>query len=198
MDELEPQKIQSNKLKVLLALFDFIPKCAPLIIVIYGIFLLNKIPSDDWLELFKKIEFIKVGGNEIHLYKQDQALQNADLNYRIVKIEEVLFKNSSTKISNGNSNYTVLVFHKEDNYTMGKNVVKNLTDKGYKSSSSETDFSEITKPEIGKIRILYTEKGKSILNEIKSLIINSNPNLESKIDFAQVELRRGDVQVLIF
>lgn len=103
-----------------------------------------------------------------------------------------------------NSKYSVLVFHQNstDSQENSEAIMNSISNAGYQSSNTETDFSELKKiePKPGTVHITYGEKGKEILGDIKTIISKSplKGHLEIKPNDRAIELRRGDIQILVF
>jgi hypothetical protein len=99
-----------------------------------------------------------------------------------------------------NSEYTVLVFHRKSSRETAQEITKRLLSEGFQSSNTETDFTELREiqPEDNKIFLTFTRKGQEILSDIEEKIQKLSPGIQILRNPRPIDLRRGDVQVLVF
>jgi DNA repair exonuclease SbcCD ATPase subunit len=97
------------------------------------------------------------------------------------------------------SKYTVLVFYRRQQQFKLKNIESALLSIGYQASRIPTDFSELSKTHPrGTTYITYTERGKEIINDIKTELKSLNIEGSLVIPLKAIKLRRGDIQILLF
>ena len=99
-----------------------------------------------------------------------------------------------------NGAYTALVFHDASSRDDAAKVTQMLLAAGYTSSDTETDFSELQKvqPKDGTVFITYTKHGAKAVDEVKRRILALGVTQEVKVNPRAIELKRGDLQVLVF
>ena len=100
-----------------------------------------------------------------------------------------------------NSKYSVLVFNKQEQEQeqAAQNISKALLEAGYKSSATPTDLKESKRQlESNESWVIYTERGKEILSEVKQVLSKSANNIRFVYEPNPSKLRRGDIQVLLF
>ncbi|WP_028857480.1 hypothetical protein [Psychrilyobacter atlanticus] len=108
---------------------------------------------------------------------------------------------SKQKILNfeANSEYTVLVFYTLSQKVIANDLKESLLSEGYRSSSTATDFSELSKVySSGTISINYTNRGTNVVEKIEEMLTKKGLSGSFKIQKSITPLRRGDVQILIF
>lgn len=99
-----------------------------------------------------------------------------------------------------NSRYTVLVFNSSKGRATAEKITDALLNAGYKSSRTETDFAELgdTYP-AGTVYMTHAAAADAVYPEIVKLItplLGSGADLKVQKD--PTDLRRGDVQILVF
>lgn len=98
-----------------------------------------------------------------------------------------------------NSPYSVLVFNKANQDTVGAQISNALLLAGFKSSSTQTTLAEALQQfPPNTARVLYTKRGQQKLAEIKDLLAKTTSNITYSYREDVVELRRGDIQILLF
>lgn len=101
---------------------------------------------------------------------------------------------------NANAQYTALVFHRRESRASGVAVTMALLNAGFVSSDTETDFTELQKvqPTPGVIFITYNATGEQVLSDVKSRIEKLGLQVEVRTNPRPIDLRRGDLQILVF
>lgn len=99
-----------------------------------------------------------------------------------------------------NSQYTVLVFNSSTSRRTAEKITEALLNAGYKSSRTETDFAELGQAHpAGTVYMTHDAAAESVYPEVARLI---RPMLKKDADLTvrkdSIDLRRGDVQVLVF
>ena len=98
-----------------------------------------------------------------------------------------------------NQSYSVLVFHKMTQEENAKKATEALRVVGFKSSQTQTSLKEAREQKsAGTAWIIWTENAKSKLDEIVDLLKKTLPNIKIDVRDDPYQLRRGDVQVLMF
>jgi Skp family chaperone for outer membrane proteins len=98
-----------------------------------------------------------------------------------------------------NSKYSVLVFYKSQQQIVAKTIEKVLLSEGYNSSSTATDLKESKKQFVPRhVWVIYTEKGMSKLADIETILNKLNLGLTLHVEPQVVQLRQGDIQILVF
>lgn len=127
-----------------------------------------------------------------------EKLQNR-LGAQIVSEEARKERALEQSIFERNSRYKVLVFHGSPSRSQAQQITTTLLNAGYSSSSTETDFSElgITHPE-GTVYITHNTDGESIYQAVAKLIDALGLDITLEVQPTTTNLRRGEVQVLVF
>jgi hypothetical protein len=94
----------------------------------------------------------------------------------------------------------VLVFHRATSRERAATITGELLAQGFQSSDTETNFSELqkVKPEENVVFLTYTSKGEEILSDLEKEIAGLTPGVEVRRNPRPINLRRGDVQILVF
>lgn len=210
------------------AVLEFVSKCFyPAILVSVLVLFWPSLSQIDFKKLAERIQSAKFGDYELTLGQaQDVGAAIAPLNGKVVALETALAivqadlkrvqeggtsakpsdeqlkaRAVADKQSKANASYTILVFHSEKSRNAAAKITDVFLKSGYKSSDTETDFSELqkVKPEPKVIFITYTPKGEEILPFVEEdirksvasdIVVRRNPRA--------INLRRGDLQVLVF
>lgn len=181
----------------------------------------------DWPVLFGRLHSAKVGDYEFNFDQAEKVgAETAPLNRKIAELELAVsgLRNEIGILSNktgivpsvsttqakelvemeqnfkANAQYTALVFHRRESRTSGESVTKALLNAGFVSSDTETDFSELQKiqPIPGVIFITYNAAGGQVLSDVKSRIEKLGLHVKVKTNPRPIDLRRGDLQILVF
>ena len=220
-------KGDTSSLELTKAALVFVSKCFyPAILVSVLVLIWPKLAEVDVRRLIDRVQSAKAGDYEFTFSQaQDVGAEIAPLNGKVVELEKALaiiqvdlkrVQESDKSVkpteeqlkarvvvekkSKANSDYTVLVFHRANSRTAANKVTKAFLTSGYKSSDTETDFSEMQKikPEPNTIFITYTQKGEDIVPDLEKSIKAQVPGIEVRRNPRSINLRRGDVQVLAF
>lgn len=216
-----------SRTELIKAFLEFISKSFyPGILIAVIILLQPAFEKIDFTTLIDRLQSAKAGEYEF-TFKQaeDVGAETAPLNNKVAELDRLIstlqsdigllqksvvtaqLSESELKIREAqenqfqtNSKYTALVFHRRESRDKGQRVVDALLDAGFKSSDTETNFSELrkVKPMPGVIFVTYNLAGEVLLPEIKKLLGSLFQDTEIKINPRAIELRRGDVQVLVF
>jgi len=210
-----------------MALLEFTSKCLyPGIVIALIVLLQPTLAQIDLKALVERLQSAKAGDYEFTFSQaQDVGAETAPLNSKVAELERTLATLQSDVVLlqkkavpaqvneagrkarevaerqlQANSKYTVLVFHRRESRTSGQAVTNALLKAGFQSSDTETNFSELQKvqPTPGVIFITYNSTGESILPDIKKLLDGLGLAAEVKLNPRAIDLRRGDVQVLVF
>lgn len=214
-------------LEVVRLILEFVAKAFyPAIIIALLYLIWPKISSIDFNSLLGNLQSAKVGEVELTFAQaQDIGAEIAPLNSKIAELERKLNvaqtnllqlqkvaklpKQSSREIQalvakeqalQANASYTVLVFHRADSKDRAASLTQSLLADGYQSSDTETNFSELKslKPEDNVIYLTYTSEGKKLLPALQDRIAALEPKAEVQVSPQASDLKRGDVQILVF
>lgn len=218
---------EDSRLELIRVVLDFIAKCFyPGIVIAVLVLLHPMLQQVDLPALFGRLHSAKVGDYEFNFDQAEKVgAETAPLNRKIAELEfavsglrnEVGILSNKTGITpinatqakelaaqehnfKANAQYTALVFHRRESRTTGESVTKALLSAGFVSSDTETDFSELQKiqPTPGVIFITYNAAGGQVLSDVKSLIEKLELHVEVKTNPRPIDLRRGDLQILVF
>lgn len=226
-DEMSTAARQSSSLEMMKIILEFLSKCiypAILVAVLYVIW--PAFSGVDLKSLIGRMQSAKAGGYEFTFGQaQDVGAEIAPLNGKIAELERSLLIVTSEirklqDVSNvakptaqetkerqekdrqlkANSEYTLLVFHRKTSSDKANAVTSALLDQGFKSSDTETDFSELQKvtPEENVVFLTYTHRGLEVLPDVERVIANVAPGAQVRRNPRPINLRRGDIQVLVF
>lgn len=210
--------MNSEILKIIL---DFIAKLFyPILVGIVILILYPKIQDIDLKVLVNRLHSAKIVGYEFNFSEAEKVgAETAPLNGKIAELKlEIDAIKSSLEANKGstlpqtseiqkkfkefksNSPYTTLVFHNALSRQAAEKITHMLLGIGYTASDTETDFTELQKvqPKEGTVFITYTKSGEQIIEEIKSKITSLGVVKEVNINPRSIELKRGDVQILVF
>lgn len=220
-------KLKGQKIELIRMILDFISKCFyPGIVIALIVFLLPKLNQVDMKALFSRLKSAKAGGYELTFSQaQDVGAETAPIDRKISELERTISflksdigalqnKTGSVQISDAdkkkreaierqyqaNSKYTILVFHRRESRKAGKTVTDMLLKAGFVSSDTETDFSELQEiqPTPGIIYLTYNSAGKQVLSDVKNRIEKLGLAAKAKTSPRPIDLRRGDLQILVF
>lgn len=192
----------------------------PILIGIVIIILYPKIQDIDLKSLTNRLHSAKAGNYEFTFGEAVKAgAEKAPLNQKVAELElEISAIKSSLKVPGANASphtsviqqkikdfkanspYTTLVFHNASSRQPAAKITQMLLGAGYAASDTETDFTELQKvqPKEGTVFITYTKSGEQILEELKSKIASLGVAKEVNINPRPIELKSGDIQVLVF
>lgn len=216
-------KVNTDLVKTIL---EFISRCFyPAIVVVILILITPALGQVDFKELFGRLQSAKAGGYEFTFGQaQDVGAETADLNNKIADLERTVAamrsdlqafqqkvgptpaidaaqkqRAAEEKQFQENSKFTVLVFHGPDSRPLSSKITAALLKAGYKASSTETDFSELRKTHApGTVYVTHSVAGEPILPQLRSLLISFDLGGDLKIQQTSTDLRRGEVQILVF
>ena len=188
------------------------------VLVVFGSMLLG-------LSVWTSFEFsVDSEGKVTARYDQDLGAKAADLNG---KVEQLRFKvdelaqdisdlkraTPSAKISpevtserearrrafEQNAAYSVLVFHKSEQQETASALADALLSAGFKSSATPTQLKEAVKQlNPNEAWVIYSSRGKEKLSDVKRILMAVAPNVHYIDEPQPSNLRRGDIQVLLF
>ncbi len=177
------------------------------------------------LSVWTSFEFsVDPEGKVTARYTQDLGAKAADFN---AKVEQLRLKigeltqdisalksvNPSAKISPEvayeretrrqifaqNSNYSVLVFYKSEQQVKGSALADVLLAAGFRSSATPTDLKEAIKQfKPNQAWVIYTPQGKEKLSDVEKILMASVPGMQIIVEPKPSDLRRGDIQILLF
>lgn len=211
-------------IEVFKAILDFVSKCFyPAIVVAVIILLQPALSRIDLQGLLSRLQSAKAGGYEFTFNQaEDVGAATAPLNSRIADLKRELAtltlevralqtKTGATAPAGPavtttedrfeqNSRYTVLVFNSSKSRSRAEKITDALLNAGYKSSRTETDFAELGRNyPVGTVYVTHTRSADSAYAEIAKLITPLvGKDNELKVQKAPTDLRRGDVQILLF
>lgn len=210
-------------IEVFKAILDFVSKCFyPAIVVAVIILLQPALSRIDLQGLLSRLQSAKAGGYEFTFNQaEDVGAATAPLNSRIADLKRELAtltlevralqtKTGATAPAapavttqdrfEQNSRYTVLVFNSSKSRSRAEKITDALLNAGYKSSRTETDFAELGRNyPVGTVYVTHTRSAASAYAEIAKLITPLVGNdTELKVQKSPSDLRRGDVQILVF
>lgn len=220
-------EIKDTRLQLIRVILDFIAKCFyPAIAITLLLLLYPTLQQIDAQALLGRLQSAKAGDYEFTFSQAEKVgAETAPLNRKVTELELAIVslqneigslqnKVGSAPVSpkqvneaavkqqtfNANAQYTALVFHRRESRTSGEAVTKTLLDAGFVSSDTETDFSELQKvqPTPGVIYITYNAAGGQVLSDVKSRIEKLGLRAEIKTNPRPIDLRRGDLQILVF
>lgn len=220
-------EIRGTRLELVRVILDFIAKCFyPAIAVTLLLFLYPTLQQVDAQALLGRLLLAKVGDYEFTFSQAERVgAETAPLNRKVTELEHAIVslrnevgtlqnKVGSTPVNptqvkeaaakqqtfKANAQYTALVFHRRESRISGEAVTKALLEAGFVSSDTETNFSELQKvqPTPGIIYITYNAAGEQVLSDVKSRIEKLGLRVEVKTNPRPIDLRRGDLQILVF
>jgi hypothetical protein len=100
-----------------------------------------------------------------------------------------------------NSEYTVFIFHSNNNMALdaAKTISTKLLIRGFRSSSTETDFSELRNSHPpGTVYVKHSQRLKAVLPKITELIQYLGVNENLIVQQSTTNLSHSDVQILVF
>jgi hypothetical protein len=208
------------------AVLEFVSRCFyPAIIVFVLLLIAPALAQIDFKALFDRLQKAKAGDYELTFGQaQDVGAERAGLNNKIADLERTLaairsdFDVFQKKVGatpaieatqkqraleekqfQENSRYTVLVFHGPNGRPISSKITDALLKVGYKASRTETDFAELRKTHPpGTVYVTHSNAGESVLPRVSKLLQSLALGTELKIQQTSTELRRGEVQVLVF
>jgi hypothetical protein len=188
------------------------------VLVAFGAMLLG-------LSIWQSVELsIDTEGNITATYKQDLGAEAAERNNQLeelrIQIAEntedierllssvseaplplprVASRSESRRKFEANSKYSVLVFNKPSQKGVAERVANALIKTGFKSSATPSNLTEARR-QFGENEawVIYTATGKELLPQLKELLARMAPNIRFEYQPDPVNLRRGDVQILLF
>ena len=108
-------------------------------------------------------------------------------------------RRESRKRFEENSKYSVLVFNKPSQKNTAEKVATSLIETGFKSSATPTNLTESRRQfRKNEAWVIYTSKGQELLPQLKDLLTRAAPSIVFEYEKSPVNLRRGDVQILLF
>jgi hypothetical protein len=205
---------------------DFTSKAFYPAIAILLIFLLKPVFSEvDFKSLIERMGSAKLGDYEFTFQQaEDVGATTAPLNNKIAELERSFStlqsdflalqkasgfnavdeqtkktREDEEKRFQDNSQYTVLVFHRSNVRSRAKRITDALLSVGYKSSSTETDFSELKKTHrAGTIYISHSSDGKDVYGNVEQIVSSLKLGGNLKVQQSTTNLRHGEVQILVF
>jgi len=222
----EAAKDGASRAELLRVVFDFVSKCFYPAIVIYVIVLLRPVLAEiDLKALVSRLQSARAGDYEFTFGQaEDVGATTAPLNNKIAELERTvavlvtdlnaLQENSGTPVVSEavqqqraeqqkrfeeNSRYTVLVFHGSAARSRADAITTALLAAGYTASSTETDFNELRKTHpAGTVYITHSKAGEAVYGDVEAVIADLDVRADLKVQQTTTDLRRGEVQVLVF
>jgi hypothetical protein len=129
-----------------------------------------------------------------------------DINSANKKLDAILKKLNATAEVAVDPNYQsnkekeVLVYYTASAAAQATLIRSFLLDSGYKSSSTYTDFAELSLPlpNAGSLRLVYTQANANLANAVRSDLRKKFPNLKDIGDRVVEKMNSGQVQVQLF
>lgn len=209
------------------SILDFIARClypAMAAVLLYAIY--PKVQEVDVRGLTDRLQSAKVGDSEFTFGDAEKVgAETAPLNRKVAELERQIkglqtdltlalpptaagvparapdaAKVEKDKLWKANGAYTALVFHSADSRAASAKVTQGLLSSGFTASDTETDFGELRKvePKPGTAFITYTADGAKVLDDIRAKILALGVVKEVNVNPRAINLKRGDVQVLVF
>lgn len=98
-----------------------------------------------------------------------------------------------------NSKYSILIFNKSSKDEAANKIKNQLLSEGFKSSATETDLTESKRQfNSNEAWIIYTPRGGEIIGNVEKIVSNVAPNIKFVFEPNPLDLRRGDIQILLF
>lgn len=222
-----PAPLPATRIELVKAVLDFLGKClypAILVAVLYALW--PAFAAIDIRGLAGRLQSAKAGDVELTFAQaQEVGAGIAPLNSKLAELERALAsaRNDIARLQSvtpaappstqatpeaqarerawkANGDYTLLVFHRAGSRSRSAALTQALLGQGYQSSDTETDFSELQRitPEDNVVYLTYTGRGLEVLPEVEKLIAQAAPGVQVKRHPRSINLRRGDVQVLVF
>ena len=222
-----PRPAPGARLELVKAVLDFLGKClypAILVAVLYALW--PAFAAIDVKGLAGRLQSAKAGDVELTFAQaQEVGAGIAPLNSKLAELERALAAARSDiarlqavtpaappsvratpeaqareRAWKANGDYTLLVFHRASSRSRSATLTQALLAQGYQSSDTETDFSELQKvtPEDNVVFLTYTARGLEVLPDVEKLIAQAAPGVQVRRNPRAINLRRGDVQVLVF
>ena len=221
------EAVKSTRLDLIRVILDFIAKCLyPGIAIVLLVLLYPAFQQVDVQALLGRLQSAKAGDYEFTFSQAEKVgAETAPLNRKVTELEIVVasLRNevgalqskvgtvpiapaqvkeiaAREKSFKANALYAALVFHRRESRASGEAVTKALLNAGFVSSDTETDFSELQKinPTPGVIYITYNAAGGQVLSDVKNRIEKLGLKVEIKTNPRPIDLRRGDLQILVF
>jgi hypothetical protein len=222
----EENKTRFN-VEILRVILDFLSRCfypAIIISILWAVW--PTVSSIDFNTLIKGLQSAKVGDFEFTFDQaQEVGAEIAPLNAKISELERQLklalsdikeikepskttkptkddiekFKKREEELKS-NAEYTVLIFHRFSSRDRATAITQGFLRNGYQSSDTETDFTELqkVKPEENVVYVTYTSRGAEILSKVLNEIALISPDAIIRQNPRPINLRRGDIQILVF
>lgn len=216
-----------NRVEMTKIVLEFLVKCFyPAIIVVVLYALWPAFAGVDLKSLMGRLHSAKAGDYEFTFGQaQDVGAEIAPLNSKIAELErlasvtqsEILKLRDASSVAKpsaqetkmiqekekklqANSDYTLLVFHRSTSKERAGTITKELLNQGFQSSDTETNFAELQKvtPEDNMVFVTYTVKGAEVLTEVEQEIARIAPGAVVRRNPRPINLRRGDIQLLVF
>lgn len=224
-DDVTRQTDSGKRMELLKIALEFVSRgFYPAILVVVIVLLQPALAKIDIQALIDRLQSANLGGYGFTFDRAQEAGANtAELNGKIAGLERSLslltkeieslqshvdtvpVTKQATPPSDedirfkANANHTVLVFHSEDGRDSAASITDALLGVGFKSSRTETDFSELSRTHPpGSIFVTHSKKGEAALTEIRKLLEQLGLSQDAKIQARSTNLHRGDVQILVF
>ena len=217
----------AERLELTKAVLEFLGKCLyPAILITALVALWPTFSALEVGTLLGRLQSAKAGEYEFTFSQaQDVGAEIAPLNNKIVELErglatalaeinrlqsasnlpkpsqeEVRQRREKDKEFDANSAHTLLVFHRATSRSRGATITAALLAEGFRSSDTETNFSELRKisPRENLVFLVYTDKGENIVPEVQKLIASVAPDAEVIRNPTATDLKRGDIQIFVF
>lgn len=218
----ETGRERTERLRVVL---EFVSRLFyPAILIVVLALLYPTLARIDLQALVDRLQSAKAGGYEF-TFTQAQVVgaETAELNGKIAELERSLaalderfqLLQASSAIAAAlpppppptdsriaaNAAYTVLVFHSRDGRGTAAAITDALLQAGFKSSRTETDFSELRRSHPpGTVLVTHNEQGAEALPQVQEILdgLALDAGTSVTIQERSVNLRRGEVQILVF
>ena len=113
--------------------------------------------------------------------------------------EQIVKREAKEQLFQQNSEYAVLVFHKPNQKDVGARISDALLSAGYRSSFTESSLAEASQQfSANTARVIYTKKGQQKLAAVRELLSKTALNISFIYKDDPIELRKGDIQILMF
>jgi hypothetical protein len=157
----------------------------------------EKVASPDQAERILALRLLRAVDGDLAAKLATAVLEGESQDSEVRRVADEVAEEAAARARN--ADFAVLVFNSRQGFVVAEAIRDALIQKGFQSSRSETDFSELRQrhPE-GTVYITHSERGEQIYRYVETLIKDLGLDVALKVQQSTTELRRGDVQVLVF
>lgn len=115
------------------------------------------------------------------------------------KLEMIEEAGKPTRKQVKNGEYSVLIFYRENKNSLAMAMLAKILESGYKSSATQSVLREARKQyKEGTVSIVWESGMEKTVDDLKEIILSISPSIKIAIAPAPYDLKRGDVQILLF